>query len=59
MADSDYASARTGLLLVDPSNDFLASEGPRQGDVVIKEHGSTFAHAIVTTREIIADFSAA
>jgi len=59
MADSGYASARRGLLLVDPSNDFLASEGPRQGDVVTKEHGSTFAYAIVATREIIAGFSAA
>jgi nicotinamidase-related amidase len=29
MADTPYHGARTGLLLVDPSHDFLASEGKR------------------------------
>ncbi|MDD0841233.1 hypothetical protein [Pseudomonas sp. Gutcm_11s] len=42
-----YSKQDTGLLLVDPYNDFLSEGG--------KLTGPTFAHAIVTTAELLGE----
>ena len=64
MAETTYPLNRTGLIVVDATNDFISEGGKRAVDVtaayrpemmhaVHELNGPTFAHTIVTTAELV------
>lgn len=61
--NSNYPADRTGVLLIDPYNDFLtlvrdatAAFSPEAMHAAHVINGPTYAHAIVDTRELLAAF---